>query len=293
LPLGRNVKLEALDRAIQVPPEKLIAFIESQGLKVYLYPSRRPRNPQFQTGKMVSATLGAEGSLKDLFEDSGTGATITDAGIFFPREDVDLGKYGTAIVIAESATAHTLLHEFTHYLFYKTEFPRDLEVKYGLVDRAVIAQRTLTLQYSYSFLDLPASNRYKRDSLVDNLTTALKIEGERVQWFVSEEVIIEAILANKIVSTSNYYDQARLEKGLRYAKSNIKKSRIDLAQGALMFHEMTQGFMTIAGAYPGTSIAEREEIVTTIPAYRDAVERTIDEVNKSLDALEAMITNPS
>ncbi len=293
LPLGRNLNTELLEKALNIHPEKLIAFIESQGVKVYLYPSRRPRNPDFKNGRSISGKFAAESFLTQLFENSGGGATIADAGVFLPADDASLGHYGTSIVLAESATAHTLLHEFTHFLFWSTEMPPDRELKYGLERRAARAMRELTLNFSYSFNDLPASNRYKRDVLMEKLIAAIGIEGERVQWFVSEEVLVEALLTTKITRTSPYRDAARIEKGTGYAKSNVKISRIELARSAHIFSEIYQGFMRVAGAYPGTSAAEREEIVMTLPEYRATAERAIAAVTVKLDELDLFISNPT
>ncbi len=292
-PLGRNVNILFLEQALTVPPAKLIEYIESKGVKVYLYPSRLPRNPIFKSGTTIPKKFASESFLTHLFENSGGGASIVDAGVFVPVDDVSLGRYGTSIVIAESATSHTLLHEFTHFLFWNTEMPPDRDLKFGLEGRAVRAMRELTLNFSYSFNDLPASNRNKRDVLMERLITSIGIEGERVQWFVSEEVLVEMILAAKIARTSPYHDAARIEKGTSYAKSNVKSSRIELARSANMFLEIYHGFMRVAGAYPGTSSAEREEIVMTLPEYRATAERAIAAVAIKLDELELFILNPT
>lgn len=293
LPLGRNFDSTLLDQALQLPAEKLIEFIESQGVKVYLYPSTKPRNPEFASGEMIPAKFGSERYLKGLFEDKGSGSTVYDAGVFSQPKDPEVGKYGNTIVITECSSAHTLLHEFTHYLFYTTEKNPNAGQKWDLEERAVRTLNEFGRQYTYSFIDLGMSDKYKRDVLIERLIASIQIERDRVYWFASEEIMIEKVLAEKIHSDSPYFETERFERGKRYAAANVRNSRLELAKHASAYADIAHGFMRVAGAYPATSVAESEEIITSLPKYRDAVFNEIEGVAITLKVLEEFNAQPT
>lgn len=287
--LGRNLESTLLDEALKVQPSELIPFIESHGLKVYLYPSRAKRNPKFAKGQMVPAELRNERMLRHFFEDSGGGSTISDLGMFIPKEDADLGKYGTFIVLAESANSYTLLHEFTHFLFYMTELPRSRVDKYQLQEKAFRASRNLALQFDYGMRNYESSDSYKRENIFESLMADLDVESQRVHWFVAEEVIIESMLHARIKPETNYYNRKRVQAGRDYAIGNIRGARVELSRRMHMWDEIKVGFMRTAGAYPSTSHAEREEIVSTVPKYQAEVESKVSAIEEALKLLEHLI----
>jgi hypothetical protein len=286
--LGRNLDTTLLDEALKVSPGDLIPYIESLGVKVYLYPSRAKRNPDLAKGQKVSDELRAEPMLRHFFEDSGGGSTIADLGMFIPREDSDLGKYGTFIVLAESANAYTLLHEFTHFLFYSTELPGTRVEKYLLQEKAYRASRNLALQFEYGLRYFESSDVYKRENLLDLLIADLDIEGQRVHWFVAEEVIIESLLLARIRPATPYYQEKRVAAGRAYALGNIKGARVEVSRRMHLWDEVKQSFMRTAGAHPHTSHAEREEIVMSIPVYQAEVEKKAGLIESSLKLLETL-----
>jgi len=295
LPLGRNLETDLLDQALKTPPEKLIAFIEAQGVRVHLYPSRRARNPQFKNGTLVAAPLREERGLMHVFEDSsGGGSTISDAGVFIPAEDDDLGRYGPFIAITESATSHTLLHEFTHYLFYRTELAVDRSVKYTLANRTYRSNKYLGLQLAYGLQNSVPSDIRTRDNLVEMLISNIDVEAERVHWFVAEEVLVESILAGKIAAQSpHHFSQERIEKGRAYAKKNIMGARIELAQRLSTWEEVKHSFLRAAGDVRKTSTAERDEIVSRVPEYQSLVSRSAIAIENALNELEPWTRAPS
>ncbi len=286
--LGRNLDSSLLDEALRVSPTELIPYIESQGLKVYLYPSRAKRNPDFVKGTMISTELRNEAMLRHFFEDSGGGSTIADLGMFILKEDADLGKYGTFIVLAESANSYTLLHEFTHFLFYSTELPRTRVEKYMLQEKAYRASRSLALQFEYGLRYFESSDVYKRENLLDTLMADLDIEAQRVHWFVAEEVIIESLLLARIKPGTAYYQEKRVAAGRTYALGNIRGARVEVSRRMHLWDELKQSFMRTAGAYPHTSHAEREEIVTSIPVYQAEVEKKAGLIENTLKLLETL-----
>lgn len=294
--LGRNLDTALLDQAAKVPSKDLISFIEKAGVEVFLYPSRKPRNQNFLQGKEVSERMRNEPTLRNLFEDSGGGATVADAGVFIPKDDVDLGHYGTFIVLAESSTVHTLLHEFTHFLFYSTEHANKgiaslRSDKYTLADKAWRAQRNLNLQLSYGMQNYQSSDLYKRDNMVDVLLQDFHFETERVHWFVAEEVIVEAILASRIGQPSSpHFTLGRVKKGQEYAMRNINGTRIELSRRLHAWDEVKQSFLRTAGAHLHTSNAEREEILNALPRYSKAINAATDAINEKLDSLQALVT---
>ncbi|MBN8542615.1 MAG: hypothetical protein J0L82_19650 [Deltaproteobacteria bacterium] len=299
LALGRNLDTSLLDEAIRIPSEELIEFIEKSGVEVYLYPSRVKRNPAFANGKMVSARMRDEKILRDIFEDSGGGSTIGDAGVFFPKIDPAMGHYGTFIVIAESANVHTLLHEFTHFIFYLTEKenPGTLSVHadmYGIAQKAIRAHRVLELQMGYGLKNYISTDVYKRENLVEVLLEDMKLESQRVHWFVAEEVIVEALLAARIGSKSSiHFSEARSKEGQKYALRNIKGAQIGLGHRLNNWDELKQSFFRTAGAHPHTSNAEREEILDSIPRYQEMINEVVSEIESKLSALQKVVSNVS
>lgn len=290
LPLGRNLETDLLDQALKVQPEKLIAFIESQGVRVYLYPSRRPRNPQFKDTALVTAPLREEPGLMHVFEDSGGGSTIADAGVFIPQDDDDLGRYGPFIAIAESATVHTLLHEFTHFIFYRTELAADRTAKYSLAQRTYNSNRYLGLQLAYGLQNSVSSDVRTRDNLVEMLVKNIEVEAERVYWFVAEEVLVESILAEKInAPTSPHFNQDRVNKGRAYAAKNIYGARVELAQRLSTWEEIKHSFFRAAGNVARTSRAERDEIVSRVPEYETEVMTSVQKISSALNQLEPLV----
>ena len=294
--LGRNLDTTLLNEAVKLPSKDLISYIEKSGAQVYLYPSRAKRNPHFAEGKAVSARLRDEPMLKNLFEDSGGGSTVADAGVFIPKEDTDLGHYGTFIVLAESATVHTLLHEFAHFVFYSTEEANEgidsvrLD-KYSLAGKAWRAQRNLMLQMGYGLQNYVSSDRYKRDNLVEAVLFDFKYETERVHWFVAEEVIVEALLASRVGSrSSNHFSEGRVKKGQEYALRNIRNTRVELSRRLHAWDELRTSFMRTAGAQAHTSVAEREEIVDSIPVYNSMIDDSVAKIEFKLTELQALIT---
>lgn len=295
LPLGRNLETDLLDQAIKTSPEKLIAFIESQGVRVYLYPSRRPRNPEFKNGTMVTAPLRDERGLMHVFEDSsGGGSTIADAGVFIPSEDDDLGRYGPFIAIAESATSHTLLHEFTHFLFYRTELAADRSAKYSLSKRTHQSNKYLGLQLAYGLQNSVPSDVRTRDNLVEMLIANINVEAERIYWFVAEEVLVESVLARKITANSSpHFSEERLKKGRGYAMKNIYGARVELAQRMSTWEEIKHSFFRAAGDHRRTSTAERDEILSRVPNYEQMVLESATPIKKALNLLEPLAQAPA
>jgi hypothetical protein len=293
--LGRNLDTTILDEAIQQPSKDLVGFMEKAGVEVYLYPSRAKRNPHFSGARFVPQRLRDEPTLRNLFEDSGGGSTVADVGIFIPKEDTDLGQYGTFIVIAESATVHTLLHEFTHFVFYTTEQSnRGIESirsdKYNLADRAWRAQRNLMLQLGYGLQNYVSSDVYKRENLVESVLNDFHNETERIHWFVAEEVIVEALLASRVGSKSSiHYTEGRVKKGQEYALRNINGARMELSRRLHTWDELRHSFMRTAGAHEYTSNAEREEIVESIPVYNSMIDQAVLKIENKLSELQALI----
>lgn len=288
LPFGRRIEFAPLDRALQTAPEKLIAFIESQGVKVYLYPSKQPANPQFRGAAKIPTAIRNERMLKSVFEDSGEGTTIPDSGFFSPERDEQLGRYGTFIAISESATSYTLLHEFTHFLFYQADDPAGHEQRYSIASRAFRSQRNLERQLEYTEEGVVDLDRYKRDGLVEALLADIAIERERALWVIAEEVLVEALLVRRMAVTSSKHSQAaRQAKGAAYAADNIDKSRLELARRLHTWSEMKQIFMYDAGTIGRTSTAEREEIIESVPVYEATIFAAVAAVTQVVDELEA------
>lgn len=294
--LGRNLDTALLDEAIRMPSKDLIGFMEKAGVEVFVYPSRAKRNPHFANAKPVPQRLRDEPMLRNLFEDSGGGSTVADAGVFIPKDDADLGHYGTFIVLAESSTVHTLLHEFTHFVFYSTEEANHgidsvRREKYTLADKAWRAQRNLMLQMGYGLQNYVSSDLYKRENLVESVLNDFKYETERVHWFVAEEVIVEALLAARVGSRSSiHYTEGRVKKGQEYALRNINGTRVDLSRRLYAWDELRTSFMRTAGAYPNTSHAEREEIVGSIPVYNSLIDQAVSRIEEKLSELQALLT---
>lgn len=294
--LGRNLDTTILDEAIRLPSKDLISFMEKAGVEVYLYPSRAKRNPHFVDGKQVPQRLRDEPMLRNLFEDSGGGSTVADVGVFIPKEDVDLGHYGTFIVLAESSTVHTLLHEFTHFVFYSTEEANGGSstvrmAKYTLSEKAYRAQRNLMLQMGYGLQDYVSSDKYKREHLVESVLNDFHFEAERVHWFVAEEVIVEALLAKRVGSeSSKHFSAGRVKKGQEYAMRNINGTRVELSRRLHAWDELRLSFMRTAGAYPNTSTTERDEIVESIPVYNSMIDEAVAKIENKLAELQGLVT---
>lgn len=217
-PYRERFDISLVEQALKTPPEKLVGFIEAQGVRVFKVKKsltlKKPANPIFAKTK-IALGKDLERCDIDVTDDN------SEDGRFLQRDQTFCESDYDWIYIADTSSSITLIHEFMHFLFYKTEDAADREISGNVAENLRREHRFMMKNYEALSSDSELlRNDHYRNSFAQGCLDFSKafLDGVRVQ--LSEEIIIERILEKLTVGT-RYADSERIEKGKKYVQNNL------------------------------------------------------------------------
>lgn len=243
MPFGQVVNLVALREVSSAPPAELVATLRRWGLEVLRVrsqpptaaPNRPPNSPPNPPLNPLFAALPE------------AGPELLGRAEFLPGyegrlvcRDEQAPQRLDLILIRDSASTYTLLHEFVHAVV-KPVCPASssdpvIEARFrAAFHRLTIYQRRI-FDDPWRLLDA----RWRHDLLTAQADVAADL-FDRIRFGQSQEAIAEKLLARYIAKGSPYFDAARREQGRRYAEAMINNA-IDLFNAV----EASRGFLAEA-----------------------------------------------
>ncbi|NWG74349.1 MAG: hypothetical protein HXY24_07050 [Rubrivivax sp.] len=210
LPFGQELDVGQIRALALTPPEAVLDRIASLGIDVYRVPSaapRRPANPVLLPLAVADPALLAGAA----FESTMQGRAI-------PRDATCCSVPRDTILIRDTATTFTLLHEVAHLLIRPLGAPPLVDVE----QRFALAFHRLTV-YQRRLYDDPArllDPRWRRDIVAAQRET-VDLLYDRIRIGQSQEAIVEHVLGRCIDEASPYRDAARAAEGRRYAVAMV------------------------------------------------------------------------
>lgn len=270
-PFDYQVDLDRLTELAHVPPPELIAGIERLGISVLRVPGAtpgRPPNPLLATLPAAEPALLARAEFQDSYE-----------GRAIVRGDPCCGLARDTVLIRETATAYTLLHEVVHLLLSYADgaAPRpDVELRFKLAfHRLTLYQRRL---YDDPWRLLDA--RWRRDILAAQQEVA-QLLYDRIRIGQGQEAVVEHLLGRCIDERSPYRDDARREQGRRYAVAMIDNA-VDVfnaLEASVAFCDAAVRDLHAEAAHDAAlGRAEAEAFVAAAQALRQAMAATRTEI---------------
>jgi hypothetical protein len=217
LPFSQKLDMAVVRAVVRTPPGQLLAAIDRRGvrvLRVRTAASGRPVNPVLAPAPLAEADLLLRAEFLDRYE--GRVVLRGDPFCEVPRD---------TILIRDTATTYTLLHEFLHTQLRPVEACRDdvdTELRFTLDYRRLQTYQRRVYDDPYRLL-LPQW----RDDLLQAQTEVVQRLYRRLQIGHSQEAIIEKVLAATVDERNPHFDAARRAEGLRYGEAMIDNA-IDL-----------------------------------------------------------------
>ena len=214
LPFAQAMDLDAVYEVTHAPPDRLIQTIRRHGvevLRVREAASGRAPNPLLASLPIATPEVLQRAEFQEGYE-----GRIVCLG-----EDCR-GRWRDTIVIVESATSYTLLHEFVQSLLRPlraVDADDEIEARFAAAFwRLRVYQRRL-YDDPYRLLD----PLWRRDILAAQADVAADL-FEHIRLGQSQEAIVEKLLARYIDEHSPYYDAARRAQGQRYGVAMINNA---------------------------------------------------------------------
>ncbi len=216
-PFAQKLDMAVVDEVLHTAPAELLAAIARHGVEVRLVRSAapdRPLNPLLATLPEAAADLVQRAEFLETYE----GRVILRGNPFcrVPRD---------TILVRDTASSYTLLHEFVHVRLQPSEEcgdEGDIELQFNVDLRRLLLYQRRLLDDPYRLLD----PQWRQDILAAQAAVADKL-FRRIQIGHSQEAIVEKVLSVAVDERSPYHDAARRAQGLRYAQAMIDNA-IDL-----------------------------------------------------------------
>lgn len=230
-PFGQTLDMAVVDEVVRSPPAQLLAAIDRNGVAVRVVrkaDADRPANPLLASLPEASAELIQRAEFLDTYE----GRVILRG---HPTCDVPRDT----ILIRDTASTYTLLHEFVQSRLRPIEACRDdadIELRFAVEFRRMTLYQRHLYDDPYRLLD----PLWRRD-ILDAQATVARMLYRRIQIGQSQEAIVEQVLKGAIDERSPYHEAARRAQGLRYGQMMIDNA-IDLfngTDGAVVFVQET------------------------------------------------------
>jgi len=214
VPFAQQVDLDVVDELARTPPRILLTRIAGLGIDVKRVPSARPARP---ANPLLAGLPVADERLQQQaeFRDSYEGRSI-------PARAACCGLERATVLIRDTASTYTLLHEVVHLLIVPADgapVRADLETRFAVAfHRLNVYQRRL-YEDPWRLLD----PLWRRDiARAQREVTALLFDRLRIGQ--AQEAIVEEVLAECIDERSPYFDAARRAEGRRYGEAMIDNS---------------------------------------------------------------------
>ncbi len=217
LPFAQRLDMAIVDEVVGTPPARLLAAIARHGVEVRLVRTAapdRPLNPLLAGLPEAPAELVQRAEFADTYE----GRVILPGNPYcqVPRD---------TILVRDTASTYTLLHEFVHSRLLPVDECRDegdIELRFNVDLRRLLLYQRRLHDDPYRLLD----PQWRQDILVAQAAVADKL-FRRIQVGQSQEAIVEKVLSVAVDERSPYHDTARRAQGRRYAEAMIDNA-IDL-----------------------------------------------------------------
>ncbi len=210
LPFAQQLDVGLVRTLAHLPPQALLPRIAGLGIELQRVPSataERPANPL-----LLALPVAEPGLLPRAgFEASTQGRAI-------PRAAECCGMARDTVLIRDTASTYTLLHEVAHLLIQPLGMPPRVDVE----QRFAAAFHRLSV-YQRRLYDEPArllDPRWRRD-ILSAQREAAELLHDRIRIGQSQEAIVEQVLGRCIDETSPYRDAARREEGWRYGLAMV------------------------------------------------------------------------
>jgi hypothetical protein len=236
-------------------------------------------NPLLSALPAASADLIRQAEFRDTYE-----------GRVVPRESPCCGLARDTILIRETASTYTLLHEFVQSRLVPLDRPRpddDIELRFALdFNRLKVYMRRL-----YADQRKLLDPLWRHDILAAQSAVADRL-FQRIQFGQSQEVIVEKVLCCFIDERSPYFDTARRVQGVRYRQGMIDNAVevFDTVHDAVKFVEDSIGTLHAEagagriepGRHPRLSDSDLQSALASIRA----IEASLSRVSAELLALK-------
>ncbi|HMN94269.1 MAG TPA: hypothetical protein PKC60_13645 [Hydrogenophaga sp.] len=277
-PFGQVLNMEAVYEVTHSRPDRLIATIRHWGVDLLRVPSQasdRPLNPLLAGLPPATPELLRAAHFLDSYE-----------GLVIHAGRSDCARDQTTILIRDTASNYTLIHEFAHAMLQPVcpELNDEaLEVRFAAAfQRLKVYQLRL---YTDPFKLL--NPLWRRDILAAQSDVTADLYN-RIRIGQSQEAIVEKVLSLYIDQRSPYSDAARREQGRAYAEFMINNA-IDLfntVHQSVVFVEETvvqlRQSMRSGDILPGEGIALTDEDEAKLVRSSAEIKARLDRVRAEL-----------
>jgi hypothetical protein len=211
VPFDQQVDVQAVNMLAHEAPQRLLARIAGMGIDVKRVPGvvpGRPTNPLLAGLPVADPRLLEQAEFRDGYE-----------GRSIPRNAPCCTNERDMVLIRETASTYTLLHEVAHLLIVPSDGIRpypDLELRFSLAYRRLQVYQRRLYDDPWRLLD----PTWRRD-IHDAQRELAGMLFDRLRIGQSQEAIVEQVLAGCIDERSPYFDPARREEGRRYGTAMI------------------------------------------------------------------------
>lgn len=217
-PFSQALDLRAVVEATTSPPQALLATLARWGVDVRVVRAPgdgRARNPLLAGVPEAGADLLRQAEFRESYE-----------GRLVCRGDRCCGLARDTILIRETASTCTLLHEFIHAQLQPlcpASSPDDeIEQRFGAAHRRLQLYQRRLYDDPYKLLD----PRWRRD-IHSAQADVVQDLFDRIRFGQAQEVIAEVLLARHVTEDNPYHDRRRRDEGRRYAVAMVDNA-IDL-----------------------------------------------------------------
>lgn len=203
------IQVEKVYEVTQVPPDKLVQYIESQGVRIATF------RDSF-TGATQPALANAAKASRELIQ--AAQLPPQTSGRLLPVRN---GFEQDTILIREDSHTHILLHEYMHYLlFFKGTQPQ------GNLDETFARAEKKQLFYQRKLFENPIFllNPLWRKDILEAQHELIKLIYQRIQIGQAQEAIVEKLLARYIDKNNPHYNELRQKNGHTYAENMINNA---------------------------------------------------------------------
>lgn len=217
LPFAQKLDMRVVREVVDSAPERLLAAMARVGVELRLVRSAapaQPPNPLLAGLPAATAELLRQAEFRDSYE-----------GRVVLRGDACCGLDRDTILIRDTASTYTLLHEFVQSRLEPTDgspVVDDTELRFAVDFRRLQLYQRRLADDPRRLLD----PRWRRDILGAQAAVAERL-FRRIQMGQSQEAIVEKLLCCLIDERSPYRDEARRAQGLGYGAAMIDNA-IDL-----------------------------------------------------------------
>lgn len=211
VPFAQQIDVDLVNSLARSPPQALLPKIASLGIDVKRVASpgaARPPNPLLGSLTVADERLLQRAEFRDSYE-----------GRAIPAGAACCGLERATVLIRDTASTYTLLHEVVHLLVVPADgvvLRADLESRFAAgLHRLNIYQRRL---YDDAWRLL--SPLWRRD-IVQAQREVATLLFDRLRIGQSQEAIVEKVLAGCVEEHSPYFDATRRAEGRRYGEAMI------------------------------------------------------------------------